>query len=71
MIAEALLLGDDSMYAELGYTGLTRGTQQNHLYAVVADTSADGYELADLVRSLDTSRAKTAAIDYLEPPDLQ
>ncbi len=64
----ALLLGDDTLYAELGYTGLTRATQENHLYAVVGDDTDGRYELADLVRTLDTSRAKTAAIDYLEPP---
>jgi len=64
----ALLLGDDGLYAELGYTGLTRATQENHVYTVVttAEFDGDGYELADLVRTLDTSRAKTAAIDYLD-----
>lgn len=64
----ALLLGDDGLYAELGYTGLTRATQENHIYTVVttAEFEGDGYELADLVRTLDTSRAKTAAIDYLD-----
>jgi conjugative relaxase-like TrwC/TraI family protein len=66
----ALLLGDDTLYAELGYTGLTRGTQENHLYAVVdtATMEAEGHELDHVIRALGTSRAETAAIDYLEPP---
>jgi conjugative relaxase-like TrwC/TraI family protein len=64
----ALLLGDDTLYAELGYTGLTRGSDENHLYAVaVAPSEPDGRELDHLIRALDTSRAKTAAVDYLEP----
>jgi conjugative relaxase-like TrwC/TraI family protein len=62
----ALMLGDDTLYAELGYTALTRGAQHNHLYAVVSD-HADGADLAGLVRLLETSRAKTAAIDLLDP----
>ena len=68
----ALLLGDDTLYAELGYTGLTRGSQENHLYAVTntAAIEGDGHELDHLIRALATSRAKTAAIDYLEPPVL-
>jgi len=63
----ALLLGDDSLYAELGYTGLTRGRHENHLYAVEIEPSdPDAYALEHVVHSLDTSRAKTAAVDYLE-----
>ena len=66
----ALLLGDDTLYAELGYTGLTRGTVRNHLYTVVGAAAAiegDGHALDHLVAGLGTSRAKTAAIDYAEP----
>jgi len=68
----ALLLGDDALYAELGYTGLTRGSQENHLYTVVSgeQLEGDGYELDHLVRALGTSRAETAAIDFLDPPEL-
>jgi conjugative relaxase-like TrwC/TraI family protein len=68
----ALLLGDDTLYAELGYTGLTRGSQENHLYAVanMSAVEGDGHELDHLIRALGTSRAETAAIDYLEPPVL-
>jgi conjugative relaxase-like TrwC/TraI family protein len=62
----ALLLGDDTLYAELGYTGLTRGTTENHLYAVAVE-SGDDDPLAHVVRALATSRAETAAVDYLEP----
>lgn len=64
----ALLLGDDTLYAELGYTGLTRGSDENHLYAVAFEPSEpDGQALDHVIRALDTSRAKTAAVDYLEP----
>ena len=64
----ALLLGDDTLYAELGYTGLTRGSDENHLYAVAVEPAdPDHGALEHVVRALDTSRAKTAAVDYLEP----
>jgi len=64
-----LLLGDDALYAELGYTGLTRGTDENHLYTVVGAPGIGDDEdpLAHLVRALDKSLAKTAAIDVAEP----
>ena len=32
----ALLLGDDALYAELGYTAVTRGTHENRIYTVVS-----------------------------------
>lgn len=64
----ALLLGDDTLYAELGYTGLTRSSDENHLYAVAVEPSEpDGQALEHVMRALDTSRAKVAAVDYLEP----
>ena len=67
----ALLLGDDTLYAELGYTGLTRGRQENHLYTVVGEgLDAEDEGLARLVSALGTSHAKTAAIDFVEPPVL-
>ena len=64
-----LLLGDDALYAELGYTGLTRGSLENHLYTVVPDRlfDEDGDPLADLIKALDKSLAKTAAIDLAAP----
>ena len=67
----ALLLGDDALYAELGYTALTRGTHENRVYTVVtADDFEDRtFHLEHVVRALDRSLAKTAAIDYLDPPD--
>ena len=68
----ALLLGDDSLYAELGYTALTRGTHENRVYTVVptAEFADDGFQLDHLVRSLGRSHAKTAAIDYLDPLEI-
>lgn len=64
----SLLLGDDTLFAEIGYTGLTRATHENHLYTVVGahDLDQDGYPLAHVVRALGTSRAKTAAIDLAD-----
>ncbi len=69
----ALLLGDDSLYAELGYTGLTRGRTHNHLYAVASslDVGEDGtHDLAHVIAALEVSRAKTAAIDILDAPEI-
>jgi ATP-dependent exoDNAse (exonuclease V) alpha subunit len=64
-----LMLGDDGLYAELGYTALTRATRENRVYTVVsrADFESDDYHLQPLINSLDRSHAKTAAIDYLDP----
>jgi ATP-dependent exoDNAse (exonuclease V) alpha subunit len=67
----ALLLGDDTLYTELGYTGLTRGRSQNRLYAVTSslDVAEDGtHDLAHVIAALKTSRAKTAAIDLRDAP---
>jgi conjugative relaxase-like TrwC/TraI family protein len=61
----ALLLGDDTLYTELGYTALTRGRHQNHLYAVTSAADDDD-RLDDLIVALGTSRAKTAALDTPE-----
>jgi ATP-dependent exoDNAse (exonuclease V) alpha subunit len=69
----ALLLGDDALYAEVGYTGLTRGSHENRIYTVVpaAEFHNDGFHLHDLVQTLDHSHAKTAAVDYLDPPQME
>lgn len=67
----ALLLGDDGLYAELGYTGLTRGSHDNRLYTVAPTPTLEGDDLAQLVNSLSTSRAKTAAIDVAEPAGIE
>ena len=63
-----LFLGDDTMYQEMGYTALTRATQHNHLYTVTSlvDVQPDNHELPQLARTMETSRAKTAAIDILD-----
>jgi conjugative relaxase-like TrwC/TraI family protein len=67
-----LLLGDDALYAELGYTAVTRATQENRVYTVVPakDFADEGFHLQHLVSWLERSHAKTAAIDYLEPPEI-
>jgi conjugative relaxase-like TrwC/TraI family protein len=67
----ALLLGDDTLYAELGYTGLTRGRTENRLYTVVPtlEPDSDGmHDLTHVIAALGTSRAKTAAIDGPDTP---
>ena len=45
---------------------------ENRIYTVVTtqDFADRDFHLEHLVRSLGTSHAKTAAIDYLEPPEL-
>jgi conjugative relaxase-like TrwC/TraI family protein len=67
----ALLLGDDTLYAELGYTGLTRGRTENRLYAVVPtlEPGEDGmHDLEHVIAALGVSRAKTAALDGPDAP---
>lgn len=70
---DAFLLGDDALFAELGYTGLSRGRHHNHLYAV-ASRDELGHDLddplADIRRALHTSHAQTAAIDLIDPHPL-
>jgi conjugative relaxase-like TrwC/TraI family protein len=58
----ALLLGDDTLFAEAGYTGITRGRQRNQLYVVRAE---DGDGLNPLRRALQRSAAKQTAIEQL------
>ncbi len=66
-------LGDDGLYAELAYTGLSRGRHVNHLYAVAsrAEYGVARYDaFSDIRRSLAVSRSKTAAIDHgIDGPD--
>jgi len=59
----ALLLGDDTLFAEAGYTGITRGRDRNQLYVVRGD---DGDHLDSVRRALERSGAKQAAIEQLE-----
>jgi hypothetical protein len=49
-----------------------RGRQENHLYTVVSATDFDDAAdpLAHVVRALDTTRAKTAAIEVLEGAEI-
>jgi conjugative relaxase-like TrwC/TraI family protein len=58
----ALLLGDDTLFAEAGYTGITRGRQRNQLYVV---RSEDGDGLDPLRHALARSGAKQTAIEQL------
>ncbi len=63
----AYVLGDDHLYREAGYSALTRGRHENHLYTAQTelDTEAhsdpepeDGY--ASVLRSLDRSRQQSS-----------
>jgi ATP-dependent exoDNAse (exonuclease V) alpha subunit len=58
----SLVLGDDLLYAEAGYTSITRGRLRNHLYVVASQETDD---LADIRRALDRSSAKETAIEQL------
>ena len=57
----SLVLGDDTLHQEAGYTSITRGREVNHVYAVAAiDPDAP---TADLQRALALSTAKQTAHD--------
>ncbi len=68
----AFVLGDDSMYREWGYVAMSRGREENRLYVVMGDGCGRDdvggaverpYEVDQLVRSLERSRAKSMAFD--------
>src|SRR5437870_8679325 len=68
----ALLLGNDDLYQELGYVGLSRGRAANHLYVVRAEPEdnqrgtalgAEAEPAADLRRALAVSHAQSLATD--------
>jgi len=57
---ELLFLGDDTLYAEAGYTAVTRGRERNQLY-VVRGESGDGLDAVR--RALERSGAKRTATE--------
>ncbi len=59
----SLVLGDDSLYAEAGYTSITRGRFRNHVYVVAGHDPDD--PVAEVRRALDRSAAKQTAIEQL------
>jgi conjugative relaxase-like TrwC/TraI family protein len=59
----SLVLGDDSLYAEAGYTSITRGRLRNHVYVVASHELDD--PVADLRRALDRSAAKQTATEQM------
>ena len=69
---DALLLGSEELFAEAGYTGLSRGRLRNHLYMVASgqklDQAAADDPLARVRQCLSVSHAKTAAIDLVAQP---
>lgn len=58
----ALVLGDDTLHKEAGYTSITRGRERNHVYAVAAQDPA-ARPTDDLRRALAVSTAKQTAHD--------
>jgi len=58
----ALVLGDDTLHKEAGYTSITRGRERNHVYAVAAQEPA-ARPGDDLRRALAVSTAKQTAHD--------
>jgi conjugative relaxase-like TrwC/TraI family protein len=64
------VLGDDSIYAEMGYTGLSRGRDANRLYLVASRDELNRLRkdpAADIRRSLGQSRAQKSAVQMIEP----
>lgn len=59
----SLVLGDDSLYAEAGYTSITRGRLRNHVYVVAGPDTDD--PVAEIRRALDRSAAKQTAIEQM------
>ena len=59
----ALVLGDDTLHAEAGYTAMTRARTRSHLYTVAAGESGD--PLADVRRALERTTAKSMAHDHI------
>ena len=58
----ALVLGDDTLHKEAGYTSITRGRERNHVYAVARQEPA-ARPADDLRRALAVSTAKQTAHD--------
>lgn len=69
----ALVLADDALFREAGYTALSRGRLGNRLYVMTVDTPEDrhghapvansGDPIDGLIATLGNSRKKSLAID--------
>ncbi len=55
----SLVLGDETLHQEAGYTSITRGRDRNHVYDIAAPEP--GSPAADLQRALARSAAKQTA----------
>ena len=72
----AYVLGDEHLYREAGYSALTRGRHENHLYTADAELDPEAHAhdepedgSATVLRSLDRSRQQELAIKQaLEAP---
>ena len=58
----ALVLGEDTLHMQAGYTAVTRGRERNHVYAV-APQERNVLATAELRRALEISTAKEMAHD--------
>ena len=65
----AYVLGDEHLYREAGYSALTRGRHENHLYTAQANQNPEAHAhdepdngYATVLRSLDRSRQQELAI---------
>ncbi len=65
----AYVLGDEHLYREAGYSALTRGRHENHLYTADAELDPEAHThdepdngYATVLRSLDRSRQQELAI---------
>jgi Ti-type conjugative transfer relaxase TraA len=71
------VLGDDTFTIETAYTSLTRGRLSNQLYLIAPEhelghgRGAELDPLASFTAALHRSDAKTAAIDHLEPAQVE
>jgi len=66
----AFLLGDDRLYLEAGYTGLSRGRHANRLYVVATEPDAETHGAEpddhDIIRALRRSAAQDTATTIAE-----
>ena len=74
----AYVLGDEHLYREAGYSALTRGRHENHLYTAQPEPDAEAHHddepdngYATVLRTLDRSRQQELAIHRLRRHELE
>jgi conjugative relaxase-like TrwC/TraI family protein len=73
-VDEAFFLGDEGLYREMAYTGMTRGIESNRFYLTAGETflaedlaefrAEDKNPLAEATRMAQRSKAKELAVDF-------